>query len=205
MRPIFVDVETDKSGHLYLVAVLDDGQLTQYVTDPRLTAAAEWSSLPCRSPAEICRQLAERATAEGRTLVGFSRHDLEVIRRCGDIDVSRYVDANKVVGRWLWRNHPDRPASRCDNTLLDSYRALTGRRPPQGYGKGVTTRRLNAVIEGLQKRGAYEALTPVVKGKWTKVLGHNRFDVDALEEMFDVMRSRNPAALEYAEARSVVS
>jgi hypothetical protein len=35
----------------------------------------------------------------------------------------------------------------------------------------------------LIKRGRYERLTPTAKGKWTKLLAHNKIDCDGLRAL----------------------
>ena len=56
--------------------------------------------------------------------------------------------------------------------------------PPRGYGYGKTTKRINAVISGLRRRDQdFSALTNTQKSKWTNVLKHSRYDVEALEHL----------------------
>ena len=60
---------------------------------------------------------------------------------------------------------------------LKSY--LTAIDFPRGshLGEKKSTSRLKAVIDMLKRKKAYQALTPVVKAKWTKLLDHNKIDV----------------------------
>ena len=63
--------------------------------------------------------------------------------------------------------------------MLDFAR-LAGNEPPRDYGKGCEAQRIRYVIGQLEKRVHYEVLTRVAKAKWTKVLKHNAYDVNAM-------------------------
>ena len=70
----------------------------------------------------------------------------------------------------------------CADKLLDFTR-LGDMPPPRDYGSGYEAARLRHVLDQLAKRGSYSRLTVVAKGKWTKALKHNEFDVVVLERL----------------------
>ena len=67
---------------------------------------------------------------------------------------------------------------------LSRYLDLIGYDVPKAYGPGNSAKRIRDVREMLGKRnGAYAALTPVAKAKWTKALLHNWHDCVGLRAL----------------------
>jgi hypothetical protein len=56
---------------------------------------------------------------------------------------------------------------------------------PLHLGSQQATQRIKSVRDMLIRRGKYELLTSVVKGKWTKVLDHNRHDVQGMRKLIE--------------------
>ena len=73
---------------------------------------------------------------------------------------------------------------------LKSYLSLIGYPRPVSLGLQKSTSRIKAVSEMLTKKKSFEELTPTVKGKWTKLLAHNRHDVEGMKAL--VLRSLSP-------------
>jgi hypothetical protein len=203
MNPIFLDVECNVSRDLYMVGTLTDGEITQTITHPGLQLAAQAKGLNLGSPHDALMDIVELGKREGRPIVAYSQHDSGVIEHWTGVKPAAYVNALQVSKRWLWQADPAVKAVLRDKSLCSVYRAITGRRGPHAYARGHTTDRFNAVIDGLQKRGSYEQLTGTVKGKWTKVLAHNAFDLLAMAEMFQEMAARNPQVLEHLLLREL--
>jgi len=66
---------------------------------------------------------------------------------------------------------------------LSNFRKLIDYPLPSHLGNRQTTQRIKAVKDMLARRGEYKNLTPVVKGKWTKVLEHNMHDVLGMQTL----------------------
>jgi hypothetical protein len=93
-----------------------------------------------------------------------------------------YRDAHRLAKRWrticapAWMP-PLRPRARGGRHTLAAYMDKLGYVVPSALGPNQTGQRLKAVREMLIAREfEYARLTRTVKGKWTKVLGHNRHD-----------------------------
>ena len=70
---------------------------------------------------------------------------------------------------------------------------------PGDYAIGKTTSRFNAVINALEKRDQqYRELTAVQKAKATRVIKHNRYDVESMIAFFDVIQGTDPKVIEKA-------
>ena len=73
------------------------------------------------------------------------------------------------------------------NNSLAAYVDKAGYQVPIAFGLKQTGQRLRAVHKMLISRDHdYGSLTPVVKGKWTKVLGHNGHDCRGMRHVCQV-------------------
>ena len=50
-------------------------------------------------------------------------------------------------------------------------------------GVRQTTQRIKAVEDMLERKGSYQLLTAVNKAKWTKLLEHNKIDVEGMKAL----------------------
>ena len=57
----------------------------------------------------------------------------------------------------------------------------------KAYGGGKTTDKLRSIMSGIKRSGDYKGLTSIQKSKWTKVLNHNRTDVDGIQYLMDII------------------
>lgn len=178
-RAVWIDFEGFANASPTLIGVLIDGVLEQVVLEPLLAEAARAKGLRLSTLRQEVDRLVALCRAEGRVLVAYSRHELKVIRdHCG-LDVSDiYRDALKIAKRWWRRTHPGRPL---EDRSLNAILALVGHPVPPHLGERKTTHRLRGVLAGLAAKGTYDALTPVVKAKWTKLLEHNASDCRGME------------------------
>ena len=66
---------------------------------------------------------------------------------------------------------------------------------PSDYGYGITSERFTHASRMLESRGSFEKLTQVVKGKLTKAMKHNQFDVEAMVKLVGVIYRERPSSL----------
>ena len=109
-----------------------------------------------------------------------------------DLDLAQ-LDVHKVVRSYIRKNHLEEfcemveslPANyhRKRYSLINVMLFVEGE-VPQDYGIGKTTSRLNAARAALILREQdYSRLTTIQKGKATKALKHNKYDVNSLEKI----------------------
>jgi len=182
--PLFIDFEGNLNNEQFLLGIGIDGKVKQVVLDARLKPLLfrKGYNLTFTPLQEACEQLIQICRERSTPLAGFTMHDLEVIESAIDrpIDVE-YLNIHQQVKRWINKNHyesfrkfHDPP----DWSLLNICNWM-GYPPPKGYGKGVTTKRINDVITGLgKKNNDYSKLTKNQKMKATNLLKHNRFDIE---------------------------
>jgi hypothetical protein len=82
---------------------------------------------------------------------------------------------------------------------LASISRLISNPAPPDYAIGHTTQRFNQVISALELRNQnYVELTPVQKGKATRALKHNHFDVSAMLKLYNRIKGDNENIIEKA-------
>lgn len=192
-RAIYVDFEGFADQPPSLLGRACESEIRQIVLDPRLRAVAAGKGLRVASLKPVVEELLEECRRDDRVIVGFTQREKQAIAEHAGLDVSPYYrDAHKVARRWVNRVHPETEIS----FDLASFLDFIGYERPRHLGNGNATARLRAVLNGLEARGSFEALTPVQKGKWTKLLDYNQFDCCGTREL--TLR----AAAELERARS---
>jgi len=172
-RAIYVDFEGFKDKTPSLVGILFDGVLTQVVLDPRLFPAAVVKGCKTGSIHDVACDLRERCQAEDRTLVAYSGHELRTFATYSGVDFSDvYRNALLIARKWWNVFHHGKPIDR----KLKSFLTAIGAPMPASLGVGNATSRLRAVIDMLERRHTYGALTPVVRKKWRDLLAYNAHD-----------------------------
>ncbi|MGZ5424319.1 MAG: hypothetical protein ACXW2V_06825 [Candidatus Aminicenantales bacterium] len=199
-RAIYIDFEGFLTEEPSFIGVSIDSEFYQIVFDPALQLAAEAKHKRVGSGKLLTRELLERAVKEDRRIVAFTQCEKQICKRFYQIDLSPvYVDARSILKKWVDKTHPGldpRPKS------LKEYLRLIGYKRPTCLGEKQAARRIRAVRDMGLKKGSYEALTSVVKAKWTKVLEYNRIDVEGMRELcMKAVRGSSPKGEEAGESR----
>lgn len=197
---IYIDLEGTQVDPPSLLGVLypadlapNQAEFIQYVSEFALAPAARFRQLGngvgswCLvEPLESAfRHVIEVSEGSDRSIVAWSEHELNVARVSLEFTdfarfSARYVNAIPVAKKWLRKAHPGvvLPKSQwLGRNQLSAYMELVDMRVPKAFGPGHTAARIRDVRGQLARRaGDYGSLTPVAKGKWTKMLMHNYFD-----------------------------
>jgi hypothetical protein len=180
-RAIYIDFEGFEDTSPSLIGILVGDSLEQVVLDHRLENAAKAKGLPMERLQECISRIQIRSSNESRLIIAYSQHEKNVILNYANVDLTGiYRDARKILKRWKNKYHRDLPIQGWG--LKDFFTFVNY---PRGayLGERKTTSRLRAVADMLEKRGAYELLTPVVKSKWTKLLEYNRIDCKGMRDL----------------------
>lgn len=165
-------------GHAFIHGFRTD------VFDARLLDAATAKTL-CRSELRpYFKDLAAWVTAEERVMVAWSQRELDVFREHAypsDLRALEKAYRNGIRAAKDYRRRCESTELRCAQPVpaensLGSWMRYFGYRVPHGQGAGLVAAAILDVRNGLEKRGRYENLTVVMKGKWTRALGHNHHD-----------------------------
>ena len=198
-RAVYLDFEGFKEASPVLAGLAVDGEFAWTVLDPSMELAADAKKIQVADIKDYLSDLIARCEREDRLIIGFSRREAIAVTETLGIELGdRYCNALKLARRWRNRVHTaeaDKVRKRRararqrgrwvgskDNALI-AFSQLAGIQPPRDYGYRCVTSRLRHVQDQLKSRGSYERLTPTAKGKWTKLLKHNRFDCRGLREL----------------------
>jgi hypothetical protein len=180
-RALYLDFEGFVESPPSLAGIRCEDDFHQVVFDDALEPAAAAKGLHLALVDNFLRELLHRCQREDRRLVAFSQHEKNVAALWADVDLtSVYCDGRKVAKRWV--NRAGRGAELKEWGLKDLLRFIAFERPTH-LGAQQATQRLRYVRTMLIKRGRYERLTPTAKGKWTKLLAHNKIDCDGLRAL----------------------
>ena len=190
-RATFVDFEgrIDAPPVLLGVATFEAGEASfrQSVLDERYRPAADAKALRTMTLEEAVLAVVELAEGRDGPIVGWSRHEDELIRRrcpgpLADRFGARYVNAIPTAARW--RRALGLPRDP-DGERLAWYLRQAGMRVAPVHGTGRTGSTLAIVGKALEQGGGYAALTPRRRARWTALLAHNRIDVLGMREICD--------------------
>lgn len=202
---IYLDYETNQAGNCYLMGYQIDGEFTQIVTDRRLEGLAEFHNLEIKTPAKATYDLLSYAKDSNSIIIAYSEAEREYFQLLStNFDSKKFTDTPylnllKAAKKWINIFKADefdalQPfllganefQARTLRRALCSVMRLTSFRAPNDYAPGRTTSRFKTVADALVMRSqSYSGLTRTQKAKATKVLKHNRFDVEALPVLFN--------------------
>lgn len=173
-RAIYLDFEGFEDQTPSLLGILIGDWLEQDVFDPSLKLAADAKHLRLTTLDEAVDRILSMSLEQDRLIVGYSQHEKDVIRTFAQRELNgRYRDARMIAKRWKTICHREKPIA---GFGLKDFLALINYPRGGHLGEKKSTSRLKAVADMLSRKGNYAALTPVVKGKWTKLLEHNEVD-----------------------------
>jgi hypothetical protein len=177
-KAIYIDFEGLMDAPPSLIGIMVDGEFTQHVFDTRLLAAAKHSNLNYCDGTKFLSELVQKASNENRRIVAFSSYEKQTIKKYYDIDIAdAYADARliaKALRPTIFESTGLKPRD------LKSYLTAINYKRGDYLGIKQTAPRIRAVASMLEKKPNFEDLTPTVKAKWTKVLQHNRIDVEGM-------------------------
>ncbi len=216
MTPYFyLDFETNKAGDFFLAGYSAGGATWQVVLHFDLKALADAKGLPCLELGQFIENAVCGIQEMDATLVAYSDAEKDaLLRYCAETNTRfgaklRYLNLLKSAKRWIRTCHKaefealpplrvgagDFANARMRRSLASVMR-LTDYHAPADYAPGGTTKRINDVRKGLRaKDNMFCDLTAVQKSKATKLLKHNRYDVEALPVLLGAIEAELPAAL----------
>ena len=192
LRAIYLDVEGRPHeapvvlGTLWVSRQGQDPMLRRHVVDPAFAPAAVATGLGRSSLHGEIRSLVGRAERQHRVLVGWSEHEVRVVRafapEFADAFDDRYRDARALARRWRKKVHPDYEVirdARGRKHSLTAYLSLVGYDLPPEHVGGRVGKTIHALREALEVEGSFDAVRPKLQARWLEVLGHNEHDLRA--------------------------
>jgi hypothetical protein len=213
----FLDFETNKKCEFYLVGLSSDGSFRQIILTARLEGLAEELECELVEPEIFVRSFLSEVRARSGTVIAYSTAERSILHSILSVDDPildgiTYCNLAKAAKAWirkykqkefkalppLVKSADDFSKKRHPRSLASVCR-LIDFKAPTDYAIGKTTSRFNAVISALEKRNQqYRNLTAVQKAKATKAIKHNRYDVESMIALFDVIQGTDPTLIEKA-------
>ncbi len=213
-KKFYIDFETNKKGNFFLIGLAVDNIYTCYVVEEDLYPLSEninyqsEFNLKTASTFDVVSKILSDVNLQKGILVGFSFVEMKLIRKLynfKNIPDIQYLNLNIAAKLWRrkfykkeYENLPNFRKKKEDkfigkkSSLASIIRLLPKEmQAPTDYAPGKTTSRINHIINGLNHRKKYENLTAVQKGKATKLLKHNKFDVVAMKLLLDDIIKKN--------------
>lgn len=206
----FLDFETNKAGNIFLVGVLNSGKFRYVVLDSRLAGLAQHEQIELQTPIVFAKELIRQINAANGVLAAYSSHEKDVIRALFEDNGKvapefQYCNLHSAAKAWVKKSKRKEfealpPLKKTGNLYekkrhrysLASIMRLLKINAPADYAIGQTTKRINAVIDGLSaKKGIYRDLTRTKKSQATRFLKHNEFDVMSLPILLDEISAEN--------------
>ena len=194
-RAIYIDFEGFMNQKPSFAGIEIDNEFNQIIFDHKLDLAGKAKGLRTIEFNEYISSLVKQASVEDRMIAAYSEHELRVIQEYTGLDISdRYLDARKLAKYWKSRCHFDAKVG----MGLKDFLMFIGYERPSYLGEQKSTKRIGAVTSMLATKGSYDALTTTVKAQWTKVLQHNRIDVQGMRAL--VYQARDELVMWNTEA-----
>jgi hypothetical protein len=191
LRGIYIDFEGRLEGPPVLLGVLwvprqgRDPRFVQYIVDSRFRSAVSPPRTESRPLERAIELLVRRATDQRRVLIGWSTHEVDVVREhapgIADQFEAVYRDGKAAAKRWRSRERPDLDIERDERKRkhrLSVYAQLFDYPRPDDLGVkdvGMALGRLRSTVASVD----FEHLDDRKKCEWEMVLRHNEFDCRA--------------------------
>jgi hypothetical protein len=208
---LFLDFEKDTKENFYLAGYQNAGGFQQVILTPRLLGLAKELKLQLIRPEDFAREFLEGARTHQHTVVAYSIAEQDILMSLLPEEQAllrsvQYLNLLKAARSWIRKYKREEfealpPLVKSANEYskkrhpksLASICRLIGFDAPADYAIGKTTSRFNTVISALEKRDQhYPSLTAVQKAKATKAIKHNRYDVEAMVELLNVIQKTDP-------------
>lgn len=183
-RGIYLDVQGVRGSPPVVLGLLVDGHFDQVILDSDFADAALAKELRITSEMDEVQSLLQRVRQEERLVFGFSLRWQELTGATDDQGppsqmLPLIVDGQQLAADW----YRSRGRVRSARMGLGDFLRAVGVPAPAGLDSKATSKRLRDVRAMMQARGYYDALTPVGKGKWTKLLKQNQERCEGLQAL----------------------
>ena len=197
--PVMLGLMYKKNGSDYFEQLIFDPVLKSASEAKAKDGSQEQHCLYLESLEEACEKIMTLSTSEKRKIFAWSIREQEVFKdskltekRKQELEI---VNALKISRQWAKRNYDISKIpvnARGQKYTLDNFVKIFDFHIPKAYGPGNSASRLRYVQSQLQKRGTYEKLTAVAKGKWTKFLKHNEYDLVMTKKVLQAVSNQRP-------------
>lgn len=216
----YLDFESNKAGDLFLLGLEHNKKFTCYVINKDLSCLCDNEeyknkyNIKFEHHKTLINNLLRTINENNGIVVAYSIAELEIIQSLvGNESLPNILYLNLARAARSWKNkfhknafdllpefrkHSNNFIAK-KNSLASIMRLLPSEtQAPSDYAPGKTTSRINDVIKGFKAKKEFSKLTPVQKGKATKLLKHNYFDVTSLRVLLNEIINKDPSRLNKA-------
>ncbi len=209
-QKFFIDFESNKSDEVFLLGIKSNDEFKLWVINEKLKPLInnpvyqKQFNIDFTDKSICISRLIEELKISNGIIVAYSSAEKRILEKLFpeiiENKIIPYLDLRKATSRWINKYHKERfeemPSfrksanafyqKRLDNSLASVTRLIDNQfHAMHDYGPLKTTSRINSVINGIynnrNKENSFNNLTAVQKGKATKLLKHNKFDVEAMD------------------------
>lgn len=186
-QAIFLDYEGNIDKPPTLLGWRVDGKTHAAIVEPAFSACSNRyraKNVTLVHHAVLALRLIAQAEDEGRKIVSWSEHDLEVMSKVLDEsqqDRLRVVYRNAICTARPWYRRTTGRSIK--DASLANFSELLGFDVPARYGLGVVGQGLRLIRGQIREGRTYAELTPRARASWVAVVKHNRLDLEAMEHV----------------------
>ena len=190
-RALFVDYEGNTARAPTLLGWRIKGRNFGAIVEPSFDVCAGRYRVRSVSAVDHSSKVAELirlAQEDDCLIVSWSEHDLKHMREVAGEDLrgvleARYRNALRTVRAWHGRRH----GIAIPDASLNEVAHLLGIHVPQRYGVGLVGDALRLIREQLNQGRSWPELTPAARSGWVTVVKHNRYDLQSMQEVLQVI------------------
>jgi len=180
---IYIDFEGPQNDTSALLGCIIDGCLERAVLDDGLRLAAQFSGFRLSTLDDEFIRILKLGITENRKIFAFSHTERTIFKNYSSLSdrlsefEDLYVDVRKLSKDWITAYFPEIDQF---SYSLKNLSDFLGFPYPPNIGKQKASKRIRDVKNMLVGKSSFDELTPVAKGKWTKLLKYNRLDCENL-------------------------
>jgi hypothetical protein len=192
-RAIYIDFEGNTGQAPSLLGIRVEETTEQVILEPALESYGALTNARYATRVDsldsALLELKDRSIREGRLILGFSIHEVQVVSAyCADPRLvewfeSAYVNAKKPIDRWIRRQAAEADAEKPEERSLVEYMKFVDVQYAPGTGSGIVGPGLTRLRQQIGRYGSAEATTKGARLHWWRILSHNSTDLTATREL----------------------
>jgi hypothetical protein len=181
---IYIDYEGNMKLPPTLLGWYVDGEYKASILEPLFETCEnryKAKGILVADHAQLALKLIQQAEDEGRLIVSWSEHDyLHMCKVLTPRDAERlkvvYRNAIRTAKPWYKQKYGPLP----EKASLDFFEDLLGFHVPERFGLGLVGNSLRLIRGQIEEGRGYAELTNAARDGWTKVVRHNKLDLEGM-------------------------
>jgi hypothetical protein len=183
-KAIYIDYEGNIKLPPTLLGWYVDGEYKASILEPLFETCEnryKAKGILVADHAQLALKLIQQAEDEGRLIVSWSEHDyMHMCKVLTPSDAERlkvvYRNAIRTAKPWYKQKYGPLP----EKASLDFFEDLLGFHVPERFGLGLVGNSLRLIRGQIEEGRGYAELTNAARDGWTKVVRHNKLDLEGM-------------------------